>query len=395
MRRNILAGVIALLAAMPLCVAAKPVAAPHLVQLSPAPGIALSVSRDWMGCDDATARSLGARRDPDTFKQVCQQFIEGGTHTALIYPSLPYILVAQMKFVPGFAIPETFLQTATPETLQFLKDRLCTDMSKHDPNVSNCDVRIETVGGRLVYEARFRIGGKTVVRLYFLPGDGGTLNIAFYAFAAAQAAADARTDAVLASVVLNAPPAPEPETVKLQAAPGVSVSVPKNWIACDDANDALLGGAKDTESLKGSVCAVDTADTTLTVFDPHPYRTMTLRFIHDPRQIDGDMFLRDLAPDKLVQQQDENCQAATKPLVASGVQIAACVVSATTVSGRPARQIVVTGTENGPQKLRMEYRAYQIAYDKGYLQIDTETPAVFKPVTGLEADPILNSVTIE
>src|SRR6185437_8920814 len=89
-----------------------------------------------------------------------------------------------------------------------------------------------------------------------------------------------------ADLVTSQPPADfGGPAVVLTPLDGVSVTIPKDWIACDDPNNAKLAPANDALSLAPKICAGPRSGGTMTfgAFDPEPRRTVAIYAGREPQ----------------------------------------------------------------------------------------------------------------
>jgi hypothetical protein len=340
----------------------------------------MTVPADWVACDAATNTKLGAKAPPADVQAACKQV--GMQGVVLLPPSAA--LFVQMSLEKGFRIPDRLLKNAGREVMAFLKSNLCESMQ-----AAACDVAIRTVDGHPVYEAKVAASGNTTDVLS-IPARDGTLMLTVFAQGSDIRKATATVEKLLASIKLTGVDEPAPDTVTLQAAPGVSVKVAKGWIACDDANNALLGSAPDTEQEKPVLCA-DPKASTLRVFNPRPYRTVTVDF-QAKAEIDAERFMQDLDPRKAAAAKASACRTATDALTGVKGRIGDCTFGTGTIGPMPAQYTTVTFFDDTQRKLRHEVRTYELLNGNGLLVVRIDAISVFKPVTDPDVQAILDSV---
>ncbi len=189
---------------------------------------------------------------------------------------------------------------------------------------------------------------------------------------------------------------PPPETIKLSPVPGVSLAIPKGWIACDAATNALLGYAADPMDSKARVCGEALPDRTalLRVYNPRPLRTTVVSVFFDPGiRFTTDM-LRSFGDSITPQVKAKFCSAVTAPMLQEQVTVESCEVAISSIAGRSAIATDVIGVPPGGALGRFHLRMFDVSNDAGYLQLQFNTPVAVESATRPDVDAIIASLEI-
>lgn len=126
--------------------------------------------------------------------------------------------------------------------------------------------------------------------------------------------------------------------VALTPVEGVTVTVPKGWIACDDANNAKLGPAKDPMLLAPKLCVAPKAGGTITfgAFDPVPMRTAAIYAGREPDNPITEGLIARMSQANLDAMTPAACPVLEKPLIDAGATIDSCILARETLGGHAA-----------------------------------------------------------
>src|ERR1043166_973383 len=217
----------------------------------------------------------------------------------------------------------------------------------------------------------------------------GLAMLASEASAQTPGAAPASSPAT-ASTPAPAPAAPQPaspaqavapNSVALSPAPGVSLAVPKGWMACDDATNRLLGPSEDPHGLKSIVCGSTHPHFALRVFNPAPFRTVSLLIDYSKQQditMDG---IAAITPEIMASIQADVCKSVTAPMIAAS-DIESCKAEIGQFVGHTAFVTTVVGIPHGGSRLaQFEIVIYEFPYSQGYLQVQFNTAVLIKSAT--------------
>jgi hypothetical protein len=127
-------------------------------------------------------------------------------------------------------------------------------------------------------------------------------------------------------------------SVTLAPVDGVSVTLPKGWVACDDANNARLGQAADTLSLAPKVCAGARSDGAIRfgAFDPRPFRTVAVFAGKDADNPTTEGWVARMPQAKLAAMAASGCPIVEKPIADTGAAIDSCSMRREVLAGHAA-----------------------------------------------------------
>jgi hypothetical protein len=186
--------------------------------------------------------------------------------------------------------------------------------------------------------------------------------------------------------------------VTISPAPGLSFQLPRGWVACDPDTDKLLGGASDPSGLRKSVCTpIPGVDYVLRVFNPEPFRTISMTVSYSKeQQVSADM-LKAITPDMIPALTTGACPEASKPMTSDGTKVESCSLEIATVYGQPAIHMSFVATPPPPATAlaRFTIETYELPYPHGYLLIQFNTPVLMRPVTWPMIQAILSSIKVE
>jgi hypothetical protein len=394
MRSRVWIGLAALFVALPIAAGAKG-ARPH--RLSPAPGFSLSIPDGWMSCDAQANRTLGNADHPIVLNRLCAG-LEGGGRIVLVYPDPSLPLMVMTTFTRQFSFPDKFLQAATPETILLTNDEICGRMIRSAFGAESCSVKVEMLAGHPVFSGEAVTMKKSVLKFYIASGSGGALMVLFATTTAVQPRVRAVMEEIANSLHIDpTPPQAPADFAQLSPGPGVTVSIPKNWIACDVANNALLGMAQDPDAMTAKMCNHPGAEKDTIVFDPRPLNNLSINFNYGADTVDADVFAKTLTPDALTQYRDGECSRMIKPLLDRGFTLDGCDAAAVQLAGHPARSVTVIASgpvDESKTKVGLEVRLIVIPYGKGVMTVRVNSVTMLKPMTDDEADAVVNSIAI-
>jgi hypothetical protein len=115
-------------------------------------------------------------------------------------------------------------------------------------------------------------------------------------------------------------------TATLTPVDGVSLTLPKGWIACDDASNAKLGDAGTPSSIVPKICSGPRSGGAIAfgAFDPAPsglVAVFTGREANDPA---GNQLISQISERNLASLREKTCPLLEKPIVAAGASIVSC-----------------------------------------------------------------------
>lgn len=375
----------------------------RMVRIPLAPGFSFAVPQGFMACDAPTNRLLGNAEHPRVMGQICAGAQRSGLQLLLMSsdPSRPIMILA--FYTTDYVLPDAFISDASPE-LKGLMDRfICKSWIATHNIAQRCDLRTGSLAGRPAIignvEASDAHGSETA-QFYIASSNTGTTLLEVLAPASGRAYLGTYAAAVVNSVEADQqqPPPPPPELVTLTPAPGVTMSVPKGWVACNDAaTNTLLGNAPDPDHIGPRACEDPSDRQKLLVFDPHRFHYSEIRISYLTDKIDADKFADLLTPDSLARAQQEECNIIAKPLVDKGGTILSCVESAGALAGHPAKIVTIVALEQTePDQPAIQYQntLTVVPYSQGTVEFQTITSIMLKPMTQPALDAMMNSVVI-
>ncbi len=203
----------------------------------------------------------------------------------------------------------------------------------------------------------------------------------------------ARTDLVAAQ-----PPADfGGPAVVLTPLDGVSVTIPKDWIACDDPNNAKLAPANDALSLAPKICAGPRSGGTMTfgAFDPEPRRTVAIYAGREPGSaITEGMILRTPHANFSALAADV-CPLIEKPLVDAHATVDSCVLNRKAISGHSALVFSVVYTPPEGPAAQGELESWVIPSTHGIVDFNVVWPLIAKDKVTPMLEAVRNSLQVQ
>ena len=394
MRRVMLAVVIAALTVVHGA-QAKPGRPSHHLALSS--GFSIDVPDGFASCDAATNKLLGNAPHLIALGQMCANLSlrKGGTMLVNMDPSLP--VTVSTLFMPDFPITAEFFANPTPDVTEVISKTVCSGLLETF-KVEGCNVRPGSVAGHAAFIADVATVNpqkrRAEVQAYLVPGSSGVMAVAFFMSDPAAPQALALVERVTSSLKVEALPVPVPPAlVSMTPVPGVTMSVPKDWGACDAASNALL--ANIPAGASANFCGGAGA---ARVFNPRPpyYESVETESIAGKN--DASLVTQMLKPDQLAKDRDEDCRQLTEPLTKNGDTVASCETQASTVAGRPAKVVTFTASERDtglPVPKRLAARVIDVPLEDRTVEIRVWASGPLKPIITPATEAIVRSVAIQ
>lgn len=403
MTRNMLATLGALLSLVALGADAK-TQAPHAVRLALEPGLALTFSTEWYACDADLNKSLHTKPLPEKIAAIVCRPIQGGgehpIHLNNLLTRAPVSLVVDRIAMPGLSA-EALLQ-ATPDIAAHLNEIVCKEIGEllgvADHDVSACTASIVTVSQHpaLLIRASIATGAKLrEIRDYRVPYDQGELELQFESPANTDQASAAEVDAVIGSAEIE-PGTFTPQTVLLTPAPGVSLSLPVGWIACDDATNALLGNRSDLATARQKSCTgLDPTYTRLRVFNPQLLQNVLVEVGYKTEKDITEEELAKLTPDRLADLSSKICDVLGAPITNGSKPVESCTVTADQIAGHAALLATLVFANEYDSGTKTRSRIYYVPYAQGFAILQFTVPILGEPVAQPLIDAVVKSVVIQ
>ena len=177
--------------------------------------------------------------------------------------------------------------------------------------------------------------------------------------------------------------------------PGVSFDLPKSWVSCDDATDKLLGNNPDAHNFRSNICNVST-EYKFRGFNPILFRTMSMLIEQHEKQDISAQDLDAITPDVATTISPQVCKTVVEPLTKDGATVDSCEMTVGTFAGHKAlHSIVIAVPPSGKPEYKYQIDIFELPYSQGYLQVQFNSPVMFKPTTKPEMDSIIASFKIE
>jgi hypothetical protein len=394
MRRGTLAVIVAALAVVHGA-QAKPARPGHRLALSP--GFSVDVPDGFASCDAATNKLLGNAPHLIVLEPLCASagLRKGGLMLVSMDRALPVTI--STLFMPEFPITAEFFADPTPDVTEVMSKTICGGLLETF-KIESCSVQPGSVAGHAAFVADVTAVNpqkrRVAVRAYLVAGGSGAMAIAFFMLDPAAPQALAVVERVAGSLTIEALPASAPAAfVSMAPMPGVTMSVPKDWGACDAANNALL--ANIPADVSANFCGGANG---VRVFNPKPpyYESVEMESIAGKN--DAGLVARMLKPDQLAKDRDEDCSQLTGPLTKDGDAVTSCETQAGTVGGRPAKVVAFTATEHDahlPVPKQLAVRVIDVPLDDRTVEMRVWTSGPLKPVVTPSAEAIVSSVAIQ
>lgn len=394
MRKGMLAVVVAALTVVQ-GVQAKPARPSHRLALSP--GISIDVPDGFASCDAATNRLLGNAPHLIVLLQLCANLglRTGGVMLVNMDHALPVTI--STLYMADFPITAEFFANPTPDVTDVMSKTVCNGLLEKF-KVERCDVRPGSVAGRPAFIADVTavnpLKRLVVVRAYLVASGSGAMAVAFFMLDPVAPQALAIAEHVAGSLKVEMLPAPAPPApVTVTPVPGVTMSVPKDWGACDAGSNALLANipAGASANFCGGAVAVR-------VFNPKPPYYESVETESVAGKNDARAVAQMLAPDQLAKDHDEDCRQVTAPMAKDGDTIASCETLAGAVAGRRAKIITFTASEHVaglPVPRQVAARVIDIPLEDRTVEMRIWTGGPLKPVITPSIDAIVSSVAIQ
>lgn len=377
-------------------------------RLSPMPGFSLTLPDGWMACDAASNRALGNAPHVIVMEKLCKSMeAKSDFHalgTTVLVDSDPathtMLLVTHSN---AFVLPDEYFTDATSQFLDEANKDLCNEVRKTLAVSDDCTFRAGEVGGRPAFIADAKAvpgdGQAFAARLYVVSAAAGTAIFAFVTPGPASVRAQSAIDDITRSMKIMPPQPPPPPgaPISLSPLPGVTLAVPNGWVACDDANDALLGRKADPLGAKTSLCAEVVPGQIVRLFDPHaPYfESVEIQATAVPNP---DALAQRIAPDRIAKDRDEHCATLSKPLLDKGLSLTSCDAVGGTVGGHAA-QIVTIFAHGRPDLARfsvnVEVRATMVLVGKQAYFFTLTTSSALQPKFDAAGAAIADSIAFQ
>jgi hypothetical protein len=285
-----------------------------------------------------------------------------------------------------------------PELLSHLRARMCSDSPSAEVlhlEVVHCDVATRSVAGRKSLAVTFALTdrekeGSYRVLLLVVPYADGALLAGFGVAGEGAEITDAAVESVFRSVTLKDDSEPAPEVVRLMPAPGFSIGIPKGWVACDEDDNARLGGVADAKHR----CAEREGQEFL-VYNPEILRSVFLMAAHSREARLSERGLREMPAGAISPELSRRiCERVSRHMPTRQYSFTDCSGAVALVGGRPSFGMKLVGAEAGKPMSRFEAQVFIVPYERGEVVLIFLTPVILSEVTGPIIANLIASVEI-
>ena len=178
---------------------------------------------------------------------------------------------------------------------------------------------------------------------------------------------------------------------------GVSITVPKQWIACDDPNNARLAPATDALSLAAKICAGPRSADTMTfgAFDPESARTVAIYAGREPESPITEGVILRMPDSNFAAMAADVCPLIEKPLAAAHATVDSCVLNRKAISGHSALVFSVVYTPPEGPTAQGELEAWVIPSAHGIVDFDVMWPLIAKDKVTPMLEAVRNSLQVQ
>jgi hypothetical protein len=374
-------------------------------RLSPMTGLSLTLPDGWAACDAESNRALGNQSArPLPVQQICASGLNQPGDLLLMgfNEAQPVLLYAHRASQALF--PPAMFVGASPEVMQAMSASVC----KHgdvgiNGGLEDCDLRVVQVSGRpaVVGTAVEAVRRNLAVQFYAVSMRAGTMIFVFVTPSSMDAPTAQEIRGIMSTVHVAADPPPPAGTVTLTPAPGVSIAVPRSWLACDAANNALLGGAADAYSLRRDGCEnPPPAEEKLRVVALDGSNAQFVGIAMSPTDVTADEWASSLSDSQLAATRDRDCGFVAESISSADAKttVSDCATSAGSVSGHPAK-IVSYRTRAPDEDGNMIYhsfvRATLFVVNGQIGEVAQWSAGIVEPTISAASDAIAASVTVQ
>jgi hypothetical protein len=396
MRCLIWLATILLIVAQQPAIAAK---APSGTTLRFMPDVSIHIPPNWGACE---APNLGSFQSVfgSMEKLTCRGTGQAiAVHIQDMEPGKP-LYVTILQDANGDVSDES-LRLATPDFVDAISREACKRMSNaQDMTLDSCRWATTTLAGHPALTLRaVMVHNSDPLKLpyrlqaFLVPDRGGDMEISFVTPNMVAAKTQVEINNLLLGVHIEAatvaPPTPaSPEMIALAPAEGISLSLPKGWIACDDATNALLGNAADPLNVKAQICSFTLPGVTFLVraYNPVPLRSLAFTMSADPGNTMTEDAIKSTAANLTPDITKQICEGEAG--VMPDTVIVSCDVSSATFAGHAAILTTIVGIPHQLELSKFKLRIYELSGAHGYAQFQFNTPTVVESAT----DPIMDSI---
>jgi hypothetical protein len=376
--------------------------ATHLTRVMIEPGVTLALSSNWYGCDRELNAQLHDRPLPDAIAEnVCKPLHSASAiHLQNLLVRSPVSLIVDHYDMQAESVEA--LSQATPEMVAYIDAFSCGHMGEilgmDQTLIASCSTSITTVSGhvgemsRVVYSAH---GDAHELKIFHIPYDQGDLQLQFERSLSQPAAAE-EIDAVLAGIQIEPGDSPV-QMIPLNPAPGISLSIPHGWEACDDATNVSLGDDPDWLGARQKSCArVGTnPEIKLSAFNPQPLQNVSVGVTYSTDKDLTESEIAGFSADRLTDMTPRVCQSVTQPLKNDLSPVDSCVLSVEQIGGHTALLVtVVAAFSYDSDTERSRAHIYFVPYEEGYASIEFIVPIIGEAVSQPLVDAIMKTVVI-
>jgi hypothetical protein len=188
------------------------------------------------------------------------------------------------------------------------------------------------------------------------------------------------------------------QMVMLSPADRVWIGIPQGWIACDDANNAKLGGVKDPYNLSAEIC-VGPRKTgnaiSFGAFDPRPYSTVAIFAGLEANSPLTAATIDAMSDSDVVAMQTKSCPMVQSALFGDKATVESCSLARNKFAGRTALVYFITFLPPGGSMARCKREMWLVPYAAGVMDFYFTWPILEDDKVTATIDRIKASVVFQ
>lgn len=374
-----------------------------------APGVTILIPHGWVACDADTNAALGKVWNPANITGLrCFPPRDGETEIHMMNPAP----LSPMGLIVGHQMFQTvdpaLMKDATPEIASLLSVEECKGASSilnmASERIASCSYVVQTVAqhtafaGTVVVNLAQPRDPTHIVRVFMIPYGRENLTLQFEMPGKTVPAASHVMDAILQSLTID--PAVEaqavPPPVSVSPAPGLTLSIPAGWIACDTPTNTLLGPLAGVEVVRQKSCSKMEPSQTLLAFSPLLLLNLSVGVLYEKDSAITQRQIERMDADDLQKFSTDQCPNITKPLVDQNGTVESCTITKEQIGGHAALKSVILATATDEGMVENEVlQTYYVPYDQGLVQLMLDSPKPTQSFSQPVVDSIVKSVTIQ
>lgn len=375
-----------------------------------APGISVDIPDGWMACDPVSNKALHNAPIVYAIESFCKTIRVHGLPgenievRAFIDSDFKTKMMMGSFFTDAYTMPDEYISGATPQFLGEVEDVFCKGFVGHSGfPLNSCAMRAATVGGRPGFIGETDISSKAEGRIagkfYMVSSRNGTMMFVF----AGQIPFTAHVQAVMEEVAgsMKIEP-PEPVSVvvpvPITPVPGLTMSVPKSWAACDSTIGTSLSPLPASAEMKASMCpAWLVTDHVFRAGDPRGphFETVEISVLEGQ---DIEAMTLHMSAEQIARDHDEDCRLLSEDSIKGGLKLVDCHSETGTLAGHAAKIVTVleSGRPNADQfTINSKMRVISVPVGNRLFAITLMTTSALTPEFDATGEAVLNSIALQ